>query len=294
MKIAVLILCHKNPEQINLMLDAMKHPAFTFFILIDKKSAIKDKIRLRSDIIVLPDDQRICIQWGKISKVDASLTLFKFASLHGNFDFYWFCSGQDFPIKRVGDIISWFDNHSNNDFIDVISSKNYGLSRENNFDKRNAIYFPLWLLGNRFLQRVFKRLYIELTGGYNHTFKWARRIPLENMPFYFGSEWVCLSNQTLNWMFEYLDKNSDYYTYMRNCSCPDESFYQTLFMNSPYANKRLDYLHYIDWSEGKSSPKTLKTEDMDKLLKSSKLMARKFDIETDRNILMMLQNYIST
>lgn len=69
-----------------------------------------------------------------------------------------------------------------------------------------------------------------------------------------------------------------------HCSTPDESFFQTLVMNSPYKDKREDYLHYVDWSEEKTSPKILTIEDIEELKHSDKLMARKFDIALDERV----------
>ena len=40
MKIAHLILAHKNPAQLERLIRAMKHPAFHFYIHVDKKSDI--------------------------------------------------------------------------------------------------------------------------------------------------------------------------------------------------------------------------------------------------------------
>ncbi len=48
------------------------------------------------------------------------------------------------------------------------------------------------------------------------------------------------------------------------------------------------YLHYIDWSEGKSSPRTFKSSDYEALVHSGILMARKFDVGVDREIINML------
>lgn len=76
---------------------------------------------------------------------------------------------------------------------------------------------------------------------------------------------------------------------------PDESFFQTLFMMSPYKNTRHDYLHYIDWSErpGKprNSPNTLTLADYDKMKESGYLMARKFDTNVDKNIIEKLMTF---
>lgn len=38
MKLAILLLCHKDPEQINLFLETLHHPDIEFFIHVDKKT----------------------------------------------------------------------------------------------------------------------------------------------------------------------------------------------------------------------------------------------------------------
>ncbi len=291
MKIAVLLQCHKCPEQINLILNVMRHPAFDFYVHVDKKSDIISAITKRDDIMILND--RIDVQWGHVSQVDSELRLFGSALKNKEYDFFWLCSGQDFPIKPLETIVSWFERHPNNDFVDLVSSRNFGAGIQNNFDKRNEIYFPDWLLGKENVRRIAKRAYTELTGGYARTFKWAKRKPVNGLKFYFGSAWVCLSGRTLRWMWEYLDNHPEYYHYFRNCNCPDESFFQTLLMNSPYAGNRMDYLHYVDWSEGKNNPKILTSEDLPEMLQSDKLMARKFDITVDESVLKELSHYVT-
>ncbi|MBQ4312123.1 MAG: hypothetical protein II773_11070 [Oscillospiraceae bacterium] len=72
-----------------------------------------------------------------------------------------------------------------------------------------------------------------------------RRKPVEGMRFYFGSCWFCLTRRTLEWILDQLEMHPEYYRFFRNCNCSDESFFQTLVMNSPYAALREDYLHYI-------------------------------------------------
>lgn len=290
MKIAVLIQCHKNPEQINRMLCAMRHPAITFFIHEDKKSSIGARILESDDIVILPDKYRVDVQWSKISQVDATLNLLKVARSTDEYDFFWVCSGQDFPIKTPAYIVRWFEDHRDNDFLELFPSLNSGLSQENHYDKRNAIFFPKWMLGRKLWQRMTKRLYTELTGGYNKTLPFVRRKPVNDLRFYFGSSWVCLSKRTWDWMAEYLQIHPEYYTFFKNCNCPDESFFQTLVMNSPYADNRMDYLHFVEWPKGMNNPKVLTIDDYKKLVNSDKLMARKFDDTIDENIIKRLES----
>ena len=50
-------------------------------------------------------------------------------------------------------------------------------------------------------------------------------------------------------------------------------------------------MRYIDWSEGKDSPKILTKDDLDKILGSRKLFGRKFDISKDREVIEYLLKY---
>lgn len=56
MKIAILIQCHKNPKQINLLLERLNHPDIDCYLHIDKKADFANKITKRSNIVLLPDE----------------------------------------------------------------------------------------------------------------------------------------------------------------------------------------------------------------------------------------------
>ena len=66
---------------------------------------------------------------------------------------------------------------------------------------------------------------------------------------------------------------------------PDESFFQTLFLNSHLKNKLVnDNFRYIVWTSG-PHPEILQKSDFDQLIYSKKLFARKFDATVDLDIL---------
>ena len=61
MKVAFLMQCHKNPEQINLLLEALNHPMVDVFVHVDKKSqAIKDKITQRAFTFFQSNNALMC------------------------------------------------------------------------------------------------------------------------------------------------------------------------------------------------------------------------------------------
>lgn len=277
MKLAVLIQCHKNPEQINRLLNAMKNDSVDFFIHIDKKSNIEDLIERRADVHILAKSERVDVSWGTFSQVQATLNLLNFAASAGNYDYYFLISGQDFPIQSVESLLNYLSVNVELNYINFLPSLNNGLNKQNNYDKRNQIVFGDRLLKRNLFMRTVKRLWITLTGGYNKTFKIFRRKNDLNLKFYFGSQWWCLNREFVEYLFDYLRETPQYIEFFKKTSCPDESFFQTAFMNSSFKAKRKEYLHYIDWTEGKNSPKNLTVDDFDKIIQSGKFMARKID-----------------
>ena len=75
MKIAYIILCHKNAKQINMMIDVLNDKENAFFIHLDKKSNIESFIKTGSNIHILPKDKREDIKWGTISMIKATKNL---------------------------------------------------------------------------------------------------------------------------------------------------------------------------------------------------------------------------
>ena len=277
MRLAFLIQCHKNAEQINCLLDVLKNDNVDFFIHLDKKSNIENEIQKREDIYFLSECERIDVKWGTFSQVQATLNLLNKAISVKKYDYYFLISGQDFPIQPIDNLLSYLSDNGNCNFLNLFPSLNNGLQRQNNYDKRNQIVFCEWLLKRTFLIRVIRRLWVAVTGGYNKTFKLFKRENNLNVKFYFGSQWWCLNGVFVCYLNKYLTETPQYIEFFKKASCPDESFFQTLLMNSPFTDTRRDYLHYIDWSEGKSSPKNLSMDDLPLILKSNKFMTRKID-----------------
>ena len=116
-KQAILIQCHKNPEQVNMLLDALQHPDVDIFVHVDKKSDIGSQLMTSSQIHILPDKYRVDVQWATFSQVQATLNLLRFASHQGNYEHYWLCSGQDYPIKPIDDIVQFLHSKPDTNFI---------------------------------------------------------------------------------------------------------------------------------------------------------------------------------
>ena len=283
MKVAFLMLCHKNPKQINLLLKALKHPQIDVFIHVDSKNEnIREDIEKSDGVYLLPKKDCVDVQWAQFSEVKATLNLLNVAiSKGGGNSHYFLISGQDFPLKSIGKIVRFLNERKDENFIDCALIKR--------FEKRNDIYFPRMVIGRRIWQKILKGILVYSTGGWNQTFSIIKRLKPANVQYYFGSQWWCLNDAMVKWIYNFLENYPEYIKLFKHSLCPDECFFQTLVMNSPFANTTKPYLHYIKWEKGKSSPKTLTTIDYEELKKAEKLIARKFDINVDAEIIERLR-----
>lgn len=289
MKLAVLIQCHKSPKHINMLLEALQHEDIFFFIHVDRKSDISEKISQRQNVVILPQEMRVDVRWAQFSQVEATLNLLRYATTEQTFDYFCLLSGQDFPIESPKSILRFLENGEKSNYINLFKSLHSGATHANNYDKRNQISYPKWMLSQGSGVRILRRLWVLISGGYNHTFRIFMKKPLHDVNFYFGSQWWCIHHDFVKYLLEYIEKHPQYIAFFEDSSCPDESFFQTLLMNSPYSCTRNDYLHYIDWSEGGSSPKNLTNLDYEKIVNSGKLFARKID--GDYELLEMLKKH---
>lgn len=288
-RIAMLMLCHVLPDQINNLIDSFDSNCFDFFLHVDKKSDIQPLIRKSENVFFVPDNRRVNVLWGSYSMIQASIELIQFAMQEGTYDYYWLCSGQDYPIKSPEEIVAFFKEKTCN-FMSFSSSANNPINgrRNTRFDKRCEIIYPPCLIGKSVWQKALKRLYCIATGGTGHTFKIVRRRPPYELKLYFGSQWWCLNAQTVQWLMSYIATYREICDFYKHTLCPDESFFQTLVMASPYAEAIEPNLVYIDWSAGKNSPKLLDASDYEAMKASGKLLARKIDSERAPGLYQML------
>ena len=96
---------------------------------------------------------------------------------------------------------------------------------------------------------------------------------------------------------EHILSNSGPYVRFFQRSCvPDELFFQTMLMNSPFKHEVVNgTVHEIDWSRNSGpSPYTWRLDDLGALCASGKPFARKFDERVDADILDSLDSIIES
>lgn len=282
MKIAFLILCHKNPAQINCLIDTLNDEDVSFYLHIDKKSNIESKIKKGDNIYFLSDDKRLDIRWGQNQMIHATVGLIEEA-LKSNidYDYYWFLSGQDFPIKSISYIKQYLDKDKSKNYIDLMSKDNKLYRR---FLKRNELKYAQFMANQNLISTIIKHLYILITGGPYKTLILKRK-NVTGLEFNFGSSWWILTNDCIKYMSNKLKNNSCIMKYFDNAICPDESLFQSIFATSPYLESQTNIPILIDWDGQNKHPKTFTINDYSELCNSKYLMARKFDENIDNKII---------
>lgn len=303
MKLAFLILTHQQIELVYKQIDALSHPDHHFFIHPDKKYNLKIKDEYVNTKQVHFTANRIKVNWGGFSIVRATLNLIRDAVASGiRFDYFILMSDHCFPLKPSYQIRSFFKKNNGFSFIEIHPLPNESLEtmgfkkktglenfyypvffdqlsfiRKNNFSFGNKIYQPKKLLF-RYLTFLLKKM------GFK------RKIPPYLRPCY-GSQWWVLHSNAINYVIKYIAQNPKVLNFFKYTYAPDELFFQTILYSAPISmNIKPFSLWYIDWRT-KGPPKTLDSNDIDTLLQSEALMARKFSINKSLDLIQRLEHF---
>ena len=207
----------------------------------------------------------------------------------GHYDYVCLLSGQDFPIKSMAERQQYLKNNKDLNYIEVLPHNDAYFKR---YDKRARLYYPSFMFKGTYLSRVIRKLFVISTGGFNHTMWFLKRKNSSGLNFEYGSQWWCLTFECVLWMREYIKENVNV-NFFDNALTPDECFFQSVFMASPFKDMRKNKVVFLEWAENRNNPRIFRTVDFELLQKQEdKLFARKFDIYEDDKILERLANLI--
>jgi hypothetical protein len=318
---AYLILAHEQAPSVRRLVEALQHATARFYIHVDATSQedFERQLSDRPDVHFLP---RTRVHWKGFSLVQATLNLMRRAQQDG-FDYYTLISGCDYPIK------------SNDEIMRVLEA-----SREQ--------YLTFWRLEDRpswqhKVQYHYPTDLIPMRHSHRSLLRWAfwgsfrrlrylfpkRTFPRDLVPFG-GSQWWSLTGPCVDYILDFVDARRDVVDFFRTTESPDELFFHTIVLNSPFASTvhgadeyeewrrrigrptRLSVvaeklrmlpddlfnLRYIDWSGEttglREAPAVLVESDLPALLSSPCLIARKFHVDRSRGLLAQVDAFRST
>ncbi|MDA8388828.1 MAG: hypothetical protein M0Z58_09235 [Nitrospiraceae bacterium] len=285
MKIAHLVQTHKNPVQVNKFIRQIAGDGHSdVYVHIDKKNAGNIAPRIAGGRNIKIIGESMDVKWGDISLVDATLCLLRDANKSGmKYDFVCLRSGQDLLVRNG--LREYLARNNGKIFM---NAKKTGSGDETAYfwslkwpsftrERHDSVFHPA-----RISRAALIRLYRL---GIN-------AIPNPNKPaidVYRGSAWFCIPGEVAAYILDYLENNPWYYKAFRDALAPDEYFFQTIIMNSPYASgsvcNNLTYLRFGETFLDNNHPRTLTVKDISGIEKSDKFFARKFDETVDNNVI---------
>lgn len=277
MRIAHLILAHKNPPQLERLIVALKHPAFYFYIHIDKKINIQLFEYLSKYDNVFFIKNRTKIFWAAYGTIQATINGLKEIS-EFQYNYINVISAQDFPLKSTAYIYNFFLNNSQKQFITCKSVEHEWKEAKVRIKKYHLINWKI--PGKYVLEKLTNTILPE------------RKFPL-NYTIVGRSNWFTITSDAAQYLLDFLKEHPEIVRFFKYSWGADELIFSTILYNSHFKNLIEDNLVYVDWSEEKAHPKILKAEDFNSLIASDKLFARKFDMDTDSAILEMLEKVIA-
>lgn len=222
MTLGIVMLCH---TALHRAAEVARHWAVAgcpVVIHLDRRVPGTDRAGLAAALADLPDvrfSDRVACEWGTFSLVDA--TILATTQLVRDFpkaEHVYLTSGSCLPLRPVAELQAYLQAHPGTDFIESVTTADVGWTVGGLNKERFTLRFPFsW----RKQRRLFDG-YVSL----QRKLGVRRRIP-EGLVPHLGSQWWCLTRQTLEAILKSPDR-ARHDRYFRRVWIPDESYFQTL------------------------------------------------------------------
>lgn len=226
---------------------------------------------------------RMDVHWGGYSQIACIMNLLKTATSYGYHSYYHFMVGVEFPLKTQNYIHDFFERNAGYEFIGF---DNY----DTKFEERVKYYhiFNEYARNNTYFQKILnkirifsvsvqKLLRIDISGKYNITFKKG------------NANWS-ITHDLACYVVEHEQGIKTIYLHS---FCGDEVFIHTLIYNSEFWKNVYDpddeyhsSMRTMTWSDKFNQ---YHIEDLDSLVNSERLFARKIDGEDANKLINLIK-----
>ena len=270
-----LIQAHKDLDQLNALVEQLRDDDFRVYVNLDRKCAL-DPAAVHP--FARQVRHRVDVHWGTFSQVQAVLnSLQQIVAEVPVFDKVIFLSAQDFPLLSNARLKDALAQHAGHELLDTVAIGPRPGQWAADYRYR---YF------HRDDGARLARLACGIANRAMRATGITRRLPGGMRP-YGGSSWWALSQACVRDVLARVARDPGLVRFFRTCACPDEMFFQTLVMNSPFAPRVLGQnFRYVQWPEhGARNPKILDEGDFERIAASRAHFCRKIDSEASAALL---------
>jgi hypothetical protein len=272
----MVITAYKDFEALFGLITWLRRHACQVFIHLDKKSRFSavEVAALREAGCYVA--RKFSVPWGGRNHLLAIVDLLDRAVQSPNLKYIHILSGQDYPVKTFAEIDAACDGSIYMSLTGAKAMNSYTLEKYTTF---NWFYFL----------ETIPRLYGPLDAASSRLQRLlglarAPKTPLGDL--YKGVVWASMPAEVCRHVLK-VARSEKWLAALRLAYVPEEFFFQTAIMNSPYSEQVVkNNRRYTDWRfRNGSRPAVLDTNDFEKIVSSKALFMRKVDSRISRNLI---------
>ena len=280
MRIAHLILAHKNPAQLERLLNALAHPSFDSYIHLDKKTDITPFRYLAEKPNVFLVTHRAPVYWAGYGTIQATINGFRAILPNPAYEYINVISAQDFPLASAENIYRHIAENQGTEFITCESIEDQWRDAATRVTRWHLIN---WRIPGKFR---LEKLVNGLLG--------PRKFPIEGYKLVGRSNWFTLTRGAASYFLDFIGNHPEVDRFFRYVWGADEFIFATVLYNSPFRDKIRESLIYVDWrGQTEGHPRLLTSKDLPKMLASGRLFARKVDMDVDPTLFDLLEKNLA-
>jgi hypothetical protein len=222
MTVGFVMLCHTALDRAAQVAQHWAERGCPVVIHVDRRVAHAPFAKLKAALAHLENIRfsgRHACEWGTwgivaASQEGATVMLREFPQVRH----VYLASGSCLPLRPVEELVAYLDGRPKTDFIESVTTEDVGWTVGGLDFERFTLRFPFsWRK-----QRILFDVYVWL----QRKVRFRRRIPADIVP-HLGSQWWCLTRQTLSAILEHPERAA-IDRYFQKVWIPDESYFQTL------------------------------------------------------------------
>lgn len=236
------------------------------------------------------------IRWGDYSHIEASLAAFDWLLREVEFDWLVVLSGQDYPVRPLGELErhladTGFDGFIEGSEVPAPSPAARVLGRGlDAFDSRYYFRYvtlrpPGYVI--RLLRAAWPAQLVRAvpSGEVRVGLPRASVAFTDRVRCRRGAEWYTLSRRCVEVLVSAPEAHPKLTRQYRHTLLPVESFAHTILYGTPGLRLSGDYMRFTSWQPNAPHPDVLTIGDLDRIAASGAFFARKFDERTDAAVL---------